>query len=77
MQTLVGGRRLLGYCKGGRHSEKFGNRCFSVALSMVLQGPPHLQKLRREQQIRQRLFCLVCVFKQRQKPVPALFSFVL
>ena len=28
MQTLAGGRRLLGYCKRGRHSEKFGNHCY-------------------------------------------------
>src|SRR6218665_37478 len=26
--NIVGGRRLLGYCKRGRHSEKFGNYWF-------------------------------------------------
>src|SRR6218665_3918978 len=29
MQILAGGRRLLGYYKRGRHSEKFGNHCYS------------------------------------------------
>src|SRR6218665_276743 len=38
--NIGGGRRLLGYCKRDRHSEKFGNHCYRRLLELEWENRP-------------------------------------